>query len=318
MDYKDYYQTLGVGKNATEKEIKSAFRKLAQKYHPDRNPGDKRSEERFKDLNEAYEVLGDAEKRAKYDQLGSSYAQWERMGRPGNGFDFSQWASGMGGGGQRGGVHVDYQNLDDLLGGSSFSDFFEMLFGGGGYGQARRASGPDATRSTSRAARGRDLEQSVEITLEEAYHGTTRLLQRGATRREIKIPAGVKTGTKIRFPADDVASGDLFLVVKVSAHPQFRREEDDLHTDAPVDVYTAMLGGEVRVPTLGGEVVLTIPPETQAGKIFRLSGRGMPKLRQPQEHGDLYAHITLKIPMHLTDAERRLIAELAAMRKRSA
>ncbi len=318
MEYKDYYQTLGVGKNATEKEIKSAFRKLAQKYHPDRNPGDKRAEERFKDINEAYEVLSDAEKRAKYDELGSSYAQWERMGRPGNGFDFSQWAAGMGGGGRRGNVHVEYQNLDDLLGGSSFSDFFEMLFGGGGFSSpGTRTSGSGAGRSNSRAARG-SSEQPVEITLEEAYRGTTRLLQRGSTRREIKIPPGVKTGTKIRFPADDSGSGDLFLVVQVSPHPAFRREEDDLHTDVPVEVYTAMLGGEVRVPTLGGEVVLTIPPETQAGKTFRLSGRGMPKLRQSQEHGDLYAHVTLKIPTHLTDAERKLVSQLAALRMKSA
>ena len=322
MDYKDYYSTLGVSKNTTAKEIKSAFRKLAQKYHPDRNPGDKQSEERFKNLNEAYEVLGDAEKRAKYDQLGSSYAQWEKMGRPGNGFDYSQWASGTGGGGgARRNIHVDYQNLDDILGDSSFSDFFETLFGGGGFGRTTRPAGAtrstDATRTATRSARSRDIEQPVEITLEEAYQGTTRLLQRGSTRREFKIPPGVKTGTKIRFPADDAAAGDLFLVVKISPHPKFRREEDDLHTDLPVEAYLAMLGGEVRVPTLSGEVVLTIPPETQAGKVIRLSGRGMPKLRLPQEHGDLYVHAVIKIPTHLTEAERKLIAELAAMRKRS-
>ena len=332
MDYKDYYKTLGVSKTATAKEIKSAFRKLAQKYHPDRNQGNRQAEERFKDINEAYEVLNDAEKRAKYDQLGSSYAQWEQMGRPGGkGFDFSQWATGTGAGAgaRRGNAHVEYQNLDDLFGDTSFSDFFETLFGGSGVGgrtaRSGGATGPGgATRGSARSAREQALEQPVEITLEEAYQGTTRMLQRGSTRKEFKIPPGAKTGTKIRFagsgsstasPLGGTSTGDLFLVINVMPHAQFRREGDDLHTDLPVDVYIALLGGEVRVPTLGGEVVLTIPSETQLGKIIRLSGRGMPKLRQPQEHGDLYVHIVITIPTHLTDAERKLIAELAAIRK---
>jgi curved DNA-binding protein len=321
MDYKDYYQILGVSKSATEKEIKSAFRKLAQRYHPDRNPGDKQSEEHFKAINEAYEVLGDAEKRAKYDQLGSSYAQWEQMGRPGGGFDFSQWAAGMGGmgGGRRGNVRVEYQNLDDLFGESSFSDFFETLFGGG-LGRTTRSGGArpgGATRTAPRPPRSQNAEQAVDITLEEAYHGTTRVLQRGSTRKEFKIPPGAKTGTKIRFAgggSTDSAGADLYLVVNIVPHAVYRREDDDLHADLPVDAITAMLGGEVPVPTLGGEVVLTVPPETQSGKTFRLSGRGMPKLRQTDEHGDLYVHVVIKIPTHLTPAERKLITELAALR----
>jgi curved DNA-binding protein len=322
MEYKDYYQTLGVSKTATEKEIKSAFRKLAQKFHPDRNLGDKTAEERFKAINEAYEVLSDAEKRAKYDQLGSSYAQWEQMGRPGGGFDFGQWAAGMGGGAagnRRGNVHVEYQNLDDLFGDSSFSDFFETLFGGSLGRSARSPRSGGTTRTPPRPARSQNIEQPVEITLEEAYHGTTRVLQRGSVRKEFKIPPGAKTGTKIRFAGggstlEDSASGDLFLVVNVLPHSIYRREGDDLHADLPVDAYTAMLGGEVPVPTLGGEVVLTIPPETQAGKTFRLSGRGLPKLRQADGPGDLYVHVVIKIPTHLTQAERKLIAELAALR----
>jgi len=324
MEYKDYYQILGVSKAATEKEIKTAFRKLAQKYHPDRNPGDKQAEEHFKSINEAYEVLGDSEKRAKYDQLGSSYAQWEQMGRPGGGFDFSQWASGMGGmrGGRRGNVHVEYQNLDDLFGGeSSFSDFFETLFGGG-LGRTTRSGGAragGATRTAPRAPRTQNLEQSVDITLEEAYHGTTRVLQRGSARKEFKIPPGAKTGTKIRFAGggaayQEAASADLYLAVNVLPHAVYRREADDLHADLPVDAITAILGGEVHVPTLGGDVVLTIPPETQSGKTFRLSGRGMPKLRQTGEHGDLYVRVVIKIPTNLTPAERKLITELAALR----
>ena len=320
MDYKDYYKTLGVNKTATGKEIKSAFRKLAQKYHPDRNRGDKRAEERFKEINEAYEVLGDADKRAKYDELGSSYAQWEQMGRPGGGFDFSHWASGMGRGGARqGNVRVEYQNLEDLFGDSGFSDFFETLFGGS-FGRTGRAG---ATRTSTRAMPSQTVEQPVEISLEEAYAGTTRVLQRGSVRKEFKIPPGAKTGTKIRFAGSgssaassfDGSTGDLYLVVNVTSHPKFRREGDDLHLDLPVEAPMAILGGEVSVPTLGGEVVLRLPPETQAGKIIRLSGRGMPRLRQPQEHGDLYAHIVITIPQDISEAERKLVAEWASLRK---
>jgi len=306
MDYKDYYKTLGVSKSATQKEIKSAFRKLAQKYHPDKNPGDKAAEDKFKDLNEAYEVLSDPQKRAKYDQLGSSYAQWERMGRPGGGFDFSQWTN-------PGGARVEYGDLNDLFGEGGFSDFFSTLFGGG--------AAPGRGRTTGRTARwtsrGENMEQPVEITLEEAYHGAKRTLQKDGRRLEVSIPPGAKTGTKVRIAGEGGPGqpvGDLFLVVSVQPHPKYRREGDDLYVDFPVDLYTAVLGGEAHVPTLGGDLVLTIPPETQSGKTFRLSGRGMPKLRQPKEYGDLYARTTIQIPTHLTEAERRLFEELATLR----
>jgi curved DNA-binding protein len=299
MDYKDYYKVLGVSKSATEKEIKSAFRKLAQQYHPDRNQGDKKAEDKFKDINEAYEVLGDAQKRAKYDQLGSSYAQWERMGKPGGGFDFGQWTNQAGG------------NLDDLLGQAGFSDFFTNLFGGqergGRYGSRRWTS------------RGEDVEQPVDISLEEAFSGAERILQKDGRRLKVAIPAGARTGTKIRMAGEGGAGqpvGDLYLVVNVLPHARFKREGDDLHVDAPVDLYTALLGGEARVPTLNGDVLLNIPPETQNGKTFRLGGKGMPKLRQSAERGDLYAHIVLQLPTQLTEPERKLIGELAALRKK--
>jgi len=303
MEYKDYYKTLGVSKTATEKEIKSAFRKLAQRYHPDKNPGDNKAEEKFKEINEAYEVLGDPQKRAKYDRLGASYAQWERAGRPGGGFDFSQWST-------PGGTRVDYGNLNDLFGEGGFSDFFTSLFGGFGAGQGFR---------TGARARGEDLEQTVEITLEEAFSGARRMLQMDHRRIEVAIPAGAKTGTKVRISGEGGAGqvkGDLYLVVTVAPHPRFRREGDDLHTDFPLDLYTALLGGEARVPTLGGEVVLTIPPETQSEKTFRLAGQGMPKLRHPKERGDLYARALIQIPTRLTEQERKLFAELAALRKK--
>ena len=306
MDYKDYYKILGVSKSATEKEIKSAYRKLAQKYHPDRNPGNQKAEDKFKEINEAHEVLGDPQKRARYDQLGSSYAQWERAGRPGGGFDFGQWTSG-----RSGGTRVEYRDLNDLFGGGGFSDFFTSLFGGG--------FGEPATRTTTRRVRGEDMEQPVEVSLEEAYHGTERTLTKGERRLTVKIPPGARTGTKVRVAGEGSLgqiSGDLFLVVNVRPHARFRREGDDLHVDMPIELYTALLGGEVRVPTLIGDVVLTIPPETQSGRTFRLAGKGMPKLRQPNEHGDLYAHAVIRIPTQLTDAERKLITQLAALRGR--
>jgi len=306
MDYKDYYKILGVSKSATEKEIKSAYRKLAQKYHPDRNPGNQKAEDKFKEINEAHEVLGDPQKRAKYDQLGSSYAQWERAGRPGGGFDFGQWTSG-----RSGGTRVEYRDLNDLFGGGGFSDFFTSLFGGG--------FGEPATRTSTRRVRGEDMEQPVEVSLEEAYHGTERTLIKGERRLTVKIPPGARTGTKVRVAGEGSLgqiSGDLFLVVNVRPHARFRREGDDLHVDMPIELYTALLGGEVRVPTLIGDVVLTIPPETQSGRTFRLAGKGMPKLRQPNEHGDLYAHAVIRIPTQLTDAERKLITQLAALRGR--
>lgn len=307
MDYKDYYRLLGVSKGATEKEIKAAYRKLAQKYHPDKNPGDKAAEEKFKDINEAYEVLGDSQKRARYDQLGSSYHQWERAGRPGGGFDWGQWAGGAGGG-QR----AEPRDLNDLFGDGSFSDFFNMLFGGGrGFGEA-------APRGRA-AARGEDLEQPVEITLEEAYQGARRTLQKGSRRLEVNIPRGARTGTKVRIAGEGGPGqlpGDLFLQVTVRPHPVYERDGDDLRMDLPVELYTAVLGGEVRVNTLGGEVVLTIPPETQAGRTFRLAGRGLPRLREPQTHGDLFVRVSVKVPTQLSEKERQLFAELAALRAR--
>ncbi len=316
MEYRDYYKVLGVGKSATEKEIKSAFRKLAQQYHPDKNPGDKRAEEKFKELNEAYEVLRDPQKRSTYDRLGASYSQWQRTGGAG-GFDFGQWAAGArGGAGSSGGFRGGTaQDLNDLFGQGGFSDFFNILFGGMGAGAGARQG--RRSQTTEWSLRGDDMEQSIEISLEEAYSGTQRILQKGDRRLEVKIPAGAHTGTKVRMSGaggPGQRAGDLYLVVSVRPHAQFRRDGDDLHVDLPVEVYTALLGGEVRVPTLTGSVVLTLPPESQAGRTFRLSGRGMPKLRHSDEHGDLYARLVVQIPTNLTDRERQLVAELKALR----
>ncbi len=310
MEYKDYYKILGVDKNASDKEIKRAFRRLARQHHPDMNPNDPKAEERFKEINEAYEVLSDPEKRRKYDQLGADWYRWQRMGGQPGDFDWSRWTTGAPGGR----VHVRYgtvEDLQDLFGGSPFSDFFSQIFGGMG-------GGPDLSgfRYQARPQKGQDFEQPVEISLQEAYRGTVRVLQKDGQRLEVKIPAGAKTGTRVRVSGEGAAgmgggpAGDLYLVITVQPDPRFERKDDDLHTTVTADLYTMVLGGEVRVPTMDGEVVLTIPPGTQNGRTFRLRGKGMPRLRQPEQHGDLYARVEARLPTRLTPRQRELFEEL--------
>jgi curved DNA-binding protein len=309
MDYKDYYKILGVDKNADEKAIKAAYRKLARKHHPDMNQNDPKAEERFKEINEAHEVLSDPEKRAKYDRLGADWQRWQQTGgRPGD-FNWGQWAS-------PGGVNVRYGNpedLEDLFGaGSPFSDFFTSIFGGMGSGTTH--SGGFEFRS--RAQTGQDIEHLVEISLAEAYHGATRILTKEGRRLEVKIPAGAKTGTKVRMRGEGGSglsggpAGNLYLKIEVKPDPRFERSGDDLQTMAPVDLYTAVLGGEVRVPTLSGEVTLTIPPGSQNGQKFRLRGKGMPKLNKSGEFGDLYARLDVRLPTKLTSEQRKLFEQL--------
>ena len=317
MDYKDYYKILGVEKTASEKEIKSAFRKLARTHHPDVNPNDPQAEARFKEINEAHEVLSDPEKRAKYDQLGADWRRWQQAGGPGD-FNWGQWTAGPGG--QR--VHVQYgtpEDLQDLFGGGSpFSDFFTSIFGGVGGGNPRRRAGgrPQGFEYQPQPQSGQDLEQEVDISLHEAYSGTTRLLNKDGRRLEVKIPAGAKSGTRVRVRGEGApgmaggGAGDLYLRVKVADDPRFERKGDDLYTTAPVDLYTAILGGEVSVPTLSGSVSLRIPAGSQNGKTFRLRGQGMPRLRQPNERGDLYARLDVRLPTTLTDRQRELFEEL--------
>ena len=310
MEYKDYYKILGVKRNAEEKEIKKAYRKLARQHHPDVNPGNKAAEERFKDINEAHEVLSDPEKRRKYDQLGSNWQQWQRRGGDATGFDWSQWVSGAQPGG--GGVRVEYSDLGDLgnlFGGGDFSDFFQNIFGGGGTPQARPRR------------RGQDYAQPVEITLEEAYQGTARMIQKDGRRLEVKIPPGVRTGSKVRMAGEGSpgvtggASGDLYLEIVVLPHSVFERQGDDLHCEILVSLYSVVLGGEVRVPTPGGDVLLNIPPETQSGRTFRLRGKGMPNLRNPEKRGDLYAKLRVQTPQELNEREKELFRELASLRQ---
>jgi curved DNA-binding protein len=309
MEYKDYYQVLGVSRDASDREIKQAYRRLARQYHPDRNPDDKASEERFKVINEAHEVLTDPDKRHKYDVLGASWQSWQGMGHNPQDFDFARWFSGAAGQGPRAGS-------GGLGGSGEFSDFFQSIFG-----EAQAQPGMRWRQAQARTRRGRDYQQMVEITLEEAYTGTSRVLEVEGSRLEAKIPPGSKTGLRIRLAGKGGRGqgsgppGDLFLDVQVVGHPLFERKGDDLHCQVPVDLYTAILGGDVRVATMKDAVRLKIPPETQAGSSFRLRGQGMPLLRDPEQHGDLLVRIGIVLPRNLSKREKKLYEELAGLRQ---
>ena len=320
MDFKDYYQTLGVTKTSTDKEIKQAFRKLARKFHPDVNPGDKTSESKFKEINEAYEVLGDADKRRKYDELGANWRQYEQAqqhgqagGSPFGGAGGSDaWTINMGGpGGYR---TMSPDEMQDLFGNEDpFSDFFRTFFGGAG---PREAGG--RARAGGRAARpqkGQDIEHDVELTLEEAYHGATRRvsIKEGGHARsvDVRIPVGVKDGSRVRAAGEGAGgasggpAGDLYLRVHVKSHPVFERTGGDLQTKVAVPVTTAVLGGEAQVPTVTGSVRLKIPEGTQNGQVFRLKAHGMPQVGKPDDRGDLYASVEVQLPRALSTEQRQ-------------
>ncbi len=312
MEYRDYYKLLGVERNASQDEIKKVYRKLAMKYHPDKNPGNKQAEEKFKDITEAYEVLSDKTKRARYDQLGDSYQTWQqRGGQPGN-FNWDEWAA-RSGGGYGNGTRVEVGDLGDLFG-SGFSEFFQSIFGGLG-GTPRSGSG-SYTRTSNRPVNvPRAFEQPVTITLAEAYQGTQRILQMDDKKLEVKIPAGVKTGSKVRMSGVGPAGrggvpSDIYLVIDVAPDKRFERKGDDLYTDVNVDLYTAVLGGEVSVATLSGNVILTIPAGTQPGQSIRLTGKGMPRMKAPGTFGDLYARIKVTLPRQLSDEQKKLFTQL--------
>jgi curved DNA-binding protein len=331
MEFKDYYQTLGVAKTASDKELKQAYRKLARKHHPDVNPGDKSAEARFKEINEAYEVLGDPEKRRKYDELGANWRMYEQAQQQGQGFPGGSPFGGAGcgawninTGGPGGGYRtMTEEEMHDLFGNEDpFSDFFKTFFGGGG---ATREGGRARQGRAPRTQKGRDIEHEVELTLEEAYHGATRRIsikQGGHARSvDVRIPVGVKDGSRVRAAgegeagANGGASGDLYLRVRIKPHPVFERKGTDLHAKVAVPVTTAVLGGEAQVPTITGSVRLKIPETTQSGQVFRLKGHGMPSVGKPDDRGDLYATVEIQLPRSLAKEQREHYEALAKLER---
>ena len=306
--YKDYYKTLGVTRQASAKEIKAAFRKLARKSHPDLHPDDPAAEARFKEVNEAHEVLADPEKRKKYDQFG---ADWEHG---------PQVRSPFGGGAAGNGRPMEYRtmsanDLESMFGSSHpFSDFFNSMFGAGGAQAPGAGSGGGGRQRRAVTSRGTDVEGEATISLEQAASGTatTVELAGGAAPRrvEVKIPPGITDGARVRAAGQGSdgsgggASGDLYIRVRVAPHPLFTREGDDLRTRVPVPIDVAILGGEVEVPTIQGKrVSLKVPAETQNGKVLRLRGLGMPRLRA-EGRGDLHAEVELRLPLPIKPAVR--------------
>ena len=312
MEYTDYYKILGVEKNATPEQIKAAYRKQAVKFHPDKNPGNKAAEESFKRANEANEVLGDPEKRKKYDELGENWQAYEQGGgRPG-GNPF--------GGRPEGGQSFNYEGGgNDPFGGADFSDFFEQFFGRGG-GGAGRQTGGRAGFGGQREAKGRDYETEMEISLEDAYQGTSRIIQLEGEKLRISTKTGSYDGQSLRIKGKGAKGqgaaqpGDLYVRIKVLPHPRFTRESDDLRTTQSIDLYTAVLGGETIVHTFSGQLKVKITAGTQPGKTVRIKGKGMPVYGKTDTYGDLYVQLQIQIPEKLSEQQKTLFEQLQSTR----
>ena len=278
----NYYQTLGIKRDASDKEVKQAFRRLARKYHPDVNPGDKAAEAKFKEVNEAYEVLSDPEKRRKYDRFGQNWKYTDQF--PQGGFR------------SHAGPTDATFNFSDLGG---FGSIFGEMFG-------RRGGARTAQRST--------VEVKADVSLEEAYSGAARTVQLPGSqgkRLEVQVPPGVDTGSRVHVTADDT---ELYLVTRVVPHRRFSRKGADLYLDLSLPLVDAVLGSEQEVPTIKGKVMLTVPPESQNGQMFRLKGQGMPHLGRPDQRGDLFATLKVMLPTNLTEQERELFGSLKELR----
>jgi curved DNA-binding protein len=300
MDYKDYYKILGVDRKASADDIRKAYRKLAMQHHPDKNPGDKKSEDKFKDINEAYQVLSDDQKRARYDQLGSAYSNFRTSGGRPSDFQWDDWFQQNAG--QRG-----YGNADDAFGGAGgFSDFFKAIFG-----EAMRNS---ARNQAAQQRQMQGYQQEVEISFQEAYEGTTRQLQTNGRKLQVRIPAGVKTGSKVRVAGAGPEGLDLYLVVNVTDENRFERDGQDLYTTSALSVFTLILGGDTDVETPTGKVKLSIPAGTQPDQVFRLAGRGMPHLKSPNTKGDLFVKLKVQVPKYLSSKQRALLEEAALIK----
>lgn len=298
MEYKDYYKVLGIDKKASQDDIKKAYRKLAVKYHPDKNPNNKTAEDKFKEINEAYEVLSNEENRKKYDKLGANWKQYEQQGY--NGAGGSRGAPG-------GQYHYEYGDANDIFGDSGFSDFFKSFFGGS-------TGRPGGHRQAERDIPGSDLVGEINISLQEAYSGTERIVDLGAEKLRVKIKPGAYDGLKLKVKGKGLQgrtgkAGDLYITVHIQPHSIYRREGDDLYMELPVDAFALMLGEKIPVTTLSGEVNITVPEGTQNGKQLRLKGKGMPVYGK-EERGDLYIKIEARLPEKLTKEQKQLVKKL--------
>lgn len=311
MEFKDYYQTLGLSKTATAEEIKKAYRQLARKYHPDTSKNEKDGN-KFKEVSEAYEVLSDPEKRKKFDMLGSSFNRFQQGGGRGDDFNWNDWFA------RSSGKQKDspFDTGDEGFGGGEgLSDFFERIFGRQQKGFSRESGFKQPPR------RGEDLSTDVDITLEEAFKGTTKLILLSSQKIEVKFKPGVFDGQVMKITGKGKPgkyggkSGDLFINVHIATNPHVERKGDDLYVDAQIDLFVALLGGKTKISTFGGTLEITIPPESQTGKILLLKGQGMPKSINPAERGDLYIKLSVKLPENLTDKEKELFTQLRDLRK---
>ncbi len=306
MEYKDYYKTLGVDKKATQDEIKKVYRKLAVKYHPDKNPGDKKAEEKFKEISEAYDVLSDAEKRKKYDTLGSDWQQYAQAGQRGNAGDYfnSQQYARQGRGQGQGGAQ--FFSSED----SGFSDFFESIFG-------RGAAGFSGARG-SQHMQGEDYQAETTISLEEAFHGTTRQLNLATQKLNLKLKPGIADGQVLRMKGKGAPGmnggpdGDLFITIHVQKHAVYERKGNDLYFDQAVDAFTAMLGGSITVKAIDKSLKINIPAGTDSNKILRLKEMGMPTYANPKQRGDCYLRVIITVPKNLSQQDKDALAQVAS------
>jgi curved DNA-binding protein len=304
MDYKDYYKILGVKKDATADEIKKAYRKLAIKYHPDKNAGNKEAEDKFKEANEANEILSDTAKRKKYDEMGENWQQYQQYANNQGAYQQHQRPSGF--------------NTSEFYGdGNNFSDFFESIFGSGaGFGSSSR-------RRTSRPARGQDIEANIELTLEESFQGTSRQVTLNGAKFNLKFKPGTTEGQVLKLKgkgnpgANGGEHGDLLVTVHVLPNMRFERKGNDLYFDQPVDIYTATIGGKVAVHGIDKTIKMNIPAGTDSNKTLRLKGMGMPVYGKADERGDAYVRVVIFVPKNLTEKEKELFSQLADLQPKA-